>query len=108
MLTTLLFALNLSTNEAQGCAMADAAAAAEAKTKVEASEGSKAEFKVDGMTCGGCTEKVVAALQGVDGVFAAAVDYQAGTASVAYDPAKVDEAKLLEAINGTGFAASNS
>ena len=60
------------------------------------------------MTCGGCSSKVIAALQGVDGVHAAAVDYQAGTATVAFDPAKVDEAKLLEAINTTGFAGSNS
>ena len=108
MLTTLLFALNLSTSEAQACKMADAQAAAEAKAKVEASEGTKAEFKIDGLTCGSCSEKVTAALQGIEGVHAASVDYQTGLAHVAFDPAKTSEDKLLEAINGTGFTGSNS
>lgn len=107
MITTLLLALNLS-SDAQACAMQDAQAAADAKAKVEAAEGTKAAFKVDGMTCGSCSEKVTAALRGIEGVHAAAVDYQTGTAHVAYDPAKTDSEKLLAAINGTGFSGSNS
>ena len=49
--------------------------------------------------------KVATALKGVDGVLAAAVDYQTGEAVVAFDGQKTDAAALLAAITETGYTA---
>ena len=100
---SLLIALNVNTVDA--CPMADAQAAAEAKAKVEAAEGTKVSFKVDGMTCGDCSSKVTSALEAIDGVYAAAVDYQKGTAMIAFDAEKVDADALKKAIVETGYKA---
>lgn len=101
---SLLFALNVNTADA--CPMADAEAAAANKARVESiDDATKVTFAVEGMTCGSCSEKVTKALEGVDGVTAAAVDYQKGTAIVAFDSEKTDQDKLLAAITDLGFKA---
>lgn len=91
--------------DAFACPMADAAAYAAAAQEVKNAEGNKATFKVAGMHCGDCSTKVVTALKAVDGVQAAAVDYQTGEAVVAFDASKTNAELLLAAISGTGFAA---
>lgn len=88
------------------CPMADAAAFAKAAERVEATDGSKAVFMVKGMHCGDCSDKVTAALKGVDGVKDAAVDYQTGKTVVVYESGKVEKKALLAAITGTGFEAT--
>lgn len=93
---------------ADACPMADAAEYAAAAEQVEAADGTKASFKVDGMTCGSCSSKVIAALTAVDGVHAAAVDYQTGEAKVAFDATKTDAASLKKVIEETGYAAANN
>ncbi len=85
--------------------MQDAAAYQEAATKVQAAEGTQVAFNVDGLTCGDCSTKVTKALQAIEGVVAAAVDYQTGKALVAYDASKTDEVALLKAIEKTGYQA---
>ena len=60
------------------CPMADAAAFAEAAAKVAQAEGTKATYKIEGMTCGSCSEKVATAVNAVEGVLLSAVDYQIG------------------------------
>ncbi len=64
------------------------------------------ELKVDGMTCQGCVRSVEKKLSGVAGVESAKVDLGAGRASVSYDPARADEAKLIGAVEQIGFQAS--
>lgn len=93
---------------AMACPMADAAAYTEAAQAVQASAGTKASFKVEGMTCGSCSSKVSEALKAVDGVEAVAVDYQTGETQVSYDAEKTDAAKLLAAIKATGYAAQSN
>lgn len=106
MLTSLLFAFSLNTADA--CPMQDAAASAEAKANVEATAGAKATFAVEGMSCGDCSQKVTAALNEIEGVNAAAVDYQTGTAHICYDDSKTDKAALQKAIEDTGYKAKDS
>ncbi len=60
------------------------------------------------MTCGSCAEKVQAALEGIEGVFASAVDYQNGVARIAFDAKKIDRKALVAAIVSTGFKAAES
>lgn len=103
-LTLIAGSLGLS-SPAFACPGADAAAYKAAAERVKAAEGSKASFAVNGMHCGDCSDKVTAALKGVDGVTAAAVDYQTGRTEVAYDAKKVSPDALLKAIESTGYKA---
>ncbi len=87
------------------CPMQDAAVYQEAATKVRAAEGTQVAFNVEGMTCGDCSSKLSKALIEVDGVTAAAVDYQTGEALVAFDNKKTDAKALLKIIEKNGYAA---
>lgn len=90
------------------CPMGDGAAFADASAKVQASAGTKLTLSVEGMSCGDCANKVVAALGGVPGVVASAVDYQTGRTEVAFDAAKVKPEALISAIQKVGYKAKVS
>ena len=62
-------------------------------------------IRVSGMKCGQCSSSVTKALKATDGVTDVAVSSEKGEASITYDDEKVNEAKLREVINGTGFKA---
>ena len=53
-----LSTLLLASTPSLACPMADAAAFEKAATAVQQSDGAKASFKLEGLTCGSCTEKV--------------------------------------------------
>ncbi len=83
-----------------------AAEAPTAETTHAKTQGTTIQIPVKGMTCGMCelgVEKPVAELPGV-----MSVDAQAGKEQVVvtYDPARVSVEKLIQAINKTGFLAS--
>ncbi len=59
-------------------------------------------LKVSGMTCGGCAGAVKRALLKLDGVKAAAVDYETGAAKVEYDSKKISPEKIVAAFNHAG------
>jgi copper chaperone CopZ len=88
--------------------MADAAAYQTARQEVAATEGSHLAFSVDGLTCGDCSDKVTAALKGIDGVKAAAVDYQTGETIVSIDASKTNADALVKAIAKLGYTAQKS
>lgn len=103
---TALFSLALLFSvDAYACPMADAAAYATAAAEVQSTDGAKAAFAVAGLTCTSTSAKVTTALKDIEGVLAAAVDYQTGEAVVAFDSQKTDTATLLAAITETGFTA---
>lgn len=58
---------------------------------------------VEGMSCEHCEETVTDALQSVDGVSAASVDRDAGTATVDGD---ADVSALVHAVEDAGYSAS--
>lgn len=62
-----------------------------------------ATLNVTGWHCAGCSGKTEAALKGVAGVKSAKADHAKGTATVTYDDAKADLAKLEEAVVTAGF-----
>ena len=57
------------------------------------------------MTCGSCSEKVTAKLSGLEGVHAAATDYQTGRTEIAYDDGKTNAEALVKAVKDLGFKA---
>lgn len=85
------------------CPMADAAAFEKAALAVQQSEGTKASFKLEGLTCGSCSEKVSTELKTISGIILAAVDYQSGRVEVAYDNNKTDVKKIEGALVKTGY-----
>jgi len=60
-------------------------------------------IKVTGMKCAKCSASVTKALKATEGVEDAQVSSEKGEAVVKYDDEKLNEAKLREVINGTGF-----
>ncbi|MCL6600468.1 MAG: copper ion binding protein [Alicyclobacillus macrosporangiidus] len=62
-----------------------------------------ATITVKGMTCSGCVNSVTKALKGVEGVQEANVDLQGQKATVTFDEAKTNVAKLKEAIEEAGY-----
>ncbi|RQW78895.1 MAG: heavy-metal-associated domain-containing protein [Methanothrix sp.] len=63
----------------------------------------KAEIKVAGMACAGCSGAVEKALSRLEGVTSAKVDLANKTAYVDYDRAKLSLQDLKEAVEGAGY-----
>jgi copper chaperone CopZ len=62
------------------------------------------ELKVQGMSCGHCEARLVAALKEIDGVKEASASHQAEQATVTLKSgAKVDKATLVAAVKATGY-----
>jgi P-type Cu+ transporter len=60
---------------------------------------------VSGMTCASCQGRVQRTLSKTPGVVDASVNLMMGNATVAYDPAAIDPATLVETIRSTGYGA---
>lgn len=58
---------------------------------------------VQGMTCGGCEDRVSRSLQQVGGIRAAAADHQAGEVRVIFDPSEVPLETIEQRIRETGY-----
>ena len=73
---------------------------------VDASTLASTTLRVDGMTCASCEVSIRVAAEKLDGVQAAEVDYDSGSARVRYDPDKVTPARIAEAISALGYPAT--
>ena len=62
---------------------------------------------VSGMTCGGCAAPIDRSVKELDGVEAVEVDHLKGTVTVVRVTDRVTVEEIVEAINKTGFKASN-
>ncbi len=62
-------------------------------------------FPVEGMTCASCVNRITRFLNKVDGVEEANVNLASESATVRYDPAKVDVAGLVAAVDAAGYVA---
>jgi copper chaperone len=58
---------------------------------------------IHGMSCGGCVNKVTAALKSLPGVTVEKV--KVGSATVLINPAQIASSQLIEAISAAGFTA---
>lgn len=66
----------------------------------------RAEFDVEGMTCGGCELGVRTVLDRLDGVEKTEASYSDSKARVTFDPAKVDTGTMIAAIGELGYTAT--
>lgn len=62
-----------------------------------------ATYTITGMSCGHCLNRVNSALTKVDGI--AGQQVQIGSARVDFDPEKVTEQQIAEAISNAGYHA---
>jgi copper chaperone len=60
---------------------------------------------VGGMTCGGCVRSVTNILTALPGMEKAEVDLAKATATVTFDPAKLDRDAITDAIVSAGYEA---
>ncbi len=81
-----------------GCSMPATTAAAPAALPAGSTV---AKLKVNGMTCGSCSEKVKTALTTAGGTVTS-INVETGVAEVGYDAAKVKVDALVAAVNATG------
>jgi mercuric ion transport protein len=68
----------------------------------------KVTLSVDGMTCASCEHHIESEVIKLSGVSSVKASYVGKSATVEYDPAKVDEEKIIAAINKTGYTTSKN
>jgi len=62
-------------------------------------------LKISGMHCASCSTILIKALQKVDGVKSAVVNYSTEKGTVTYNPAKTNEQTLVQAVQKKGYGA---
>ena len=71
------------------------------------SASSEKTFKVEGMTCMGCANKVNNAVNSLDGVELCEVNVDKGQAKIVFDDSIINEKQILETLNEkTNFSCS--
>ncbi|HEV8489768.1 MAG TPA: heavy metal translocating P-type ATPase [Candidatus Limnocylindrales bacterium] len=72
---------------------------------VESEAGRGVRFPVEGMTCASCVDRIERYLRKVDGVHEATVNLATETATVRFDPSRVDLGVLRSAVEAAGYEA---
>lgn len=85
---------------------ADGAAGAQNAAHQTAAKEQTAIFAVENMTCALCPITVRKAMQAVAGVKSVAVDFDAGTATVVFDPSVTTADKIGKASTNAGYPAA--
>ncbi|MCP9236716.1 mercuric transport protein MerTP [Lewinella sp. JB7] len=75
---------------------------------VQQSNVAETEFTVEGMTCAGCEGHVESELNKLTGILTVKASYDRGNTVVTYDSTQVDAQQILEAINRTGYTATEN
>ncbi|MFA4905010.1 MAG: heavy metal translocating P-type ATPase [Candidatus Margulisiibacteriota bacterium] len=63
----------------------------------------KIQIAIAGMSCASCVLSIENALKNIPGVISAAVNFASEKATIEFDPAQVDQKKLEEIIENTGY-----
>lgn len=98
-----------STSASAACDKAEKATAAACDTKAcpaSACAVKTVKLSIEGMHCGSCSKAVQTALAKLEGVQAAKVSYTRKNAEVKYNPARLNEETIIQAVNATGFTAT--
>jgi len=79
---------------------------AQTESQVTMSNYKTMDVDIGGMVCTKCSSGVMASLGKLDGVIKTNISYEGKGGKVVYDPAKLNEKKILKKINKTGFKAA--
>jgi len=74
---------------------------------LEQEKNKKVTLSVSGMTCTSCEHHIESEVIKLSGVSSVKASYANKSTTVEYDPSKVDEAKIVAAINTTGYKVEN-
>ncbi|MFQ6131696.1 MAG: heavy metal translocating P-type ATPase [Armatimonadota bacterium] len=75
------------------------------RTAVGAEPTTRVELALEGMSCASCAQTIEKALQGVEGVRTASVNFAAERAHVELDPSRVGAGHLVQAVEAAGYRA---
>ena len=67
-----------------------------------------ATFRIEGMHCDGCADRIRGVLETEPGVRSVSVSFATGEARVAYNSHAVGEKRLVEVIERAGFSVLNA
>ncbi len=98
--------VSLSPAVAGACEGHEKSAKVEQKAGAPTGQVATATFRVDGMHCSGCTEKVQAALAKVDGIVKVDVKLADKRVVVSFDSAKISAEKIAKLISDAGYPAT--
>jgi len=74
---------------------------------VDKSDRSTTEFKISGMTCGGCEEHVNHEVNKLNGIVNSKASYENGNAIIEFDRTKTNVNEIEKAINSTGYTVTD-
>ncbi len=60
-------------------------------------------YKIDGMTCGGCTDAMEKLLLQEDGIETAKASHESNVCQVTMDPARITDERIAEITRRAGF-----
>ena len=60
-------------------------------------------YKVEGMTCGGCTSSLERLLNAEEGVEKASASHEQNNCTITFDPEKLSEQRIAEIVDQAGF-----
>lgn len=72
-------------------------------SKVDQDRSKKITLTVNGMTCSSCERHIESEVINLSGVSSVKASYSGNSATVVYNPEKIDQEKIITAINGTGY-----
>lgn len=75
----------------------------QANVTLDKSSIQKTEFKVEGMTCESCEDHIKLEVNKLTGILSSTVSYKNGNAIIEFDNTKLDNSKIEQAINSTGY-----
>jgi len=105
-ITTILAAAGLACTFALSCTDAHADCCGAPTVLAQAASIKTVNLNIEGMECGSCAASVKSALQKLDGVKEIDITFEKKGGTVEFDPAKVDEKKIVETVNKAGFEAT--
>ncbi len=96
----------LSVSAALACPPAADTSKEEPKKQMPVKTAAAATFKVDGMHCGGCADRVKSVLDKTDGIISVEVALADKKVKVNYDAAKLSPEKIAKMISDLGYPAN--
>jgi len=89
--------------EDEACPLKEAKAKLIKVSTAESGQAEEVVLNIKGMTCGGCSSKVKAALSACEGVKDAQVSHKEGKAVIHVEDGKADKHVLIEAVKSLGY-----
>ncbi|VVB84476.1 putative copper-exporting P-type ATPase A [uncultured archaeon] len=97
-------------DEGEACPLPAGQPVIRQEAKQEAREGGlkKISIKITGMTCASCAQNIEKALNNIEGVKSASVNFSFEKAAVEYDPSKVNPKTFEDTITSLGYGVAKS